>query len=149
MYFYQGFDYFDQLSHRNKITQCAKQIDYIRRQEYTHRGLFVNYIKEIGVDDKFIIDRLKKAVVNETKWCHYVYGDRIMGISKKSSEQYVKYLANGLISSLGIDEVHKDVTNPYSHLELASKQGGSRENFFETTVTSYDQAGSLSGWDDI
>ena len=149
LYFYQGFNYFDQLSHRNKITQCAKQIDYIRRQEYTHRGLFVNYIKEIGVDDKFIIDRLKKAVVNETKWCHYVYGDRIMGISKKSSEQYVKYLANSLLSSLGIDEVYKDVTNPYLHLELASKQGGSRENFFETTVTSYDQAGSLSGWDDI
>ena len=54
-----------------------------------------------------------------------------------------------MLSSLGIDEVYKDVANPYSHLELASKQGGSRENFFETTVTSYDQAGSLSGWDDI
>ena len=149
LYFYQGFNYFDQLSHRKKLTQCAKQIDYIRRQEYTHRGLFINIIKEVGVDKEFIIDRMKRAVANEIKWCHYVYGDRIMGISKKSSEQYVKYLANGLLSSLGIDEVHKDVTNPYSHLELASKQGGSKENFFETTVTSYDQAGSLKGWDDI
>ena len=41
------------------------------------------------------------------------------------------------------------VTNPYKHLETSSKQGGSRENFFETTVTSYDTAGSLSGWDEI
>ena len=149
LYFYQGFNYFDQLSHRNKITQCAKQIDYIRRQEYTHRGLFVNYIKEIGVDDKFIIDRLKKAVVNETKWCHYVYGDRIMGISKKSSEVYVKWLANGLANALGIPDIYENVENPYKHLELASKQGGTRENFFETTVTAYDQAGSLQGWDEV
>lgn len=149
LYFYQGFNYFDQLSHRNKLTQCAKQIDYIRRQEFVHRGLFINIIKDFGVDKEFIIDRMKRSVTNEIKWCHYVYGDRIMGISKKSSEQYVKYLANGLLTSLGIEEVYKDVINPYLHLELASKQGGSRENFFETTVTSYDQAGSLSGWDDL
>ena len=119
-------------------------------QEVTfHRGLFVNYIKEIGVDDKFIIDRLKKAVVNETKWCHYVYGDRIMGISKKSSEVYVKWLANGLANALGIPDIYENVENPYKHLELASKQGGTRENFFETTVTAYDQAGSLQGWDEV
>ena len=72
-----------------------------------------------------------------------------MGISKKSSEQYVKYLANGLLTALGIEAVYKDVKNPYLHLEMAAKQGGSKENFFETTVTSYDQAGSLKGWDDI
>lgn len=149
LYFYQGFNYFDQLAHRNKLTQCAKQIDYIRRQEYTHRGFFINILKEIGIDDVFISDRLKRAVANEIKWCHYVYGDRIMGISKKSSEQYVKFLANGLCDSLGISKLYESVENPYKHLELASKQGGSRENFFETTVTSYDTAGSLQGWDEI
>lgn len=147
LYFYQGFNYFDQLSHRNKLTQSAKQIDYIRRQEYTHRGLFVNIIKDFGVDKNFIVDRLKRAVANETKWCHYVYGDKIMGISKKSSEMYVKFLTNGICAALGIDDIYKDVVNPYLHLEVAAKQGGQRENFFETTVTSYDQAGSLSGWD--
>ena len=149
LYFYQGFNYFDQLAHRNKLTQCAKQIDYIRRQEFVHRGFFINIIKELGVDEALIRSMLTEAVKNEVKWCHYVYGDRIMGISKKSSDQYVKYLANGLCKSLGIDVLFDGVTNPYEHLELASKQGGSRENFFETTVTSYDHAGSLDGWDDI
>ena len=48
-----------------------------------------------------------------------------------------------------IPDIYENVENPYKHLELASKQGGSKENFFETTVTSYDQAGSLKGWDDI
>lgn len=149
LYFYQGFNYFDQLAHRNKLTQCAKQIDYIRRQEFVHRGFFINIIKEFGVDEKLISQMLSEAVKNEVKWCHEVYGDRILGISKKSSEQYVKYLANGLCKSLGIDDLYKDVSNPYLHLEMASKQGGTRENFFETTVTSYDHAGSLEGWDEI
>ena len=147
LYFYQGFNYFDQLAHRNKLTQCAKQIDYIRRQEYTHRGLFINILKELGVDQELIHQMLRDAVKNEIKWCHYVYGDRIMGISKKSSSEYVMFLANGLCASLGIELLYEDVQNPYKHLELASKQGGTRENFFETPVTSYDTAGSLSGWD--
>ena len=149
LYFYQGFNYFDQLAHRNKLTQCAKQIDYIRRQEFVHRGFFINILKEFGVDDKLISQMLLDAVKSEIKWCHYVYGDRIMGISKKSSEQYVKFLANGLCKSLGIDELFVGVQNPYVHLELASKQGGTRENFFETTVTSYDHAGSLDKWDEV
>lgn len=149
LYFYQGFNYFDQLAHRNKLVQCAKQIDYIRRQEFVHRGFFVNIIKEIGVDEVLIAEMMKEAVKNEIKWCHYVYGDKIMGINKKSSEQYVKYLANTLVGMLGMKPLYDNIENPYKHLEMASKQGGSRENFFESTVTSYDMAGSLSGWDDI
>lgn len=149
LYFYQGFNYFDQLSHRKKLVQCAKQIDYIRRQEYTHRGFFINILKDFGIDEELIVSMLKTAAKNEIKWCHYVYGDKIMGISKKSSEQYVKWSVNGLCDSLGIKRIYDNVENPYKHLEMAAKQGGSRENFFETTVTSYDQAGSLSGWDDI
>ncbi len=149
LYFYQGFNYFDQLAHRNKLVQCAKQIDYIRRQEFVHRGFFINIIKELGVDEDLISEMMKEAVKNEIKWCHYVYGDKIMGINKKSSEQYVKYLANNIVNMLGMKPLYDNVENPYKHLEMSSKQGGSRENFFETTVTSYDMAGSVSGWDDI
>lgn len=149
LYFYQGFNFFDQLSHRNKLVQCAKQIDFIRRDEHTHKGIFINILKEIGIDSDLIVHMFKEAVRNEIKWCHYVYGDRIMGISKKSSEQFVKWLANDCLNRLGIPNVYENVENPYKHLELSEKQGGVRENFFEQTVTSYDNAGSLPGWDQI
>ena len=149
LYFYQGFNFFDQLSHRNKLVQCAKQIDFIRRDEHTHKGIFINILKEIGIDSNLIIAMFKDAVRNEIKWCHYVYGDRIMGISKKSSEQFVKWLANDCLNRLGIPSIYENVDNPYKHLELSEKQGGVRENFFEQTVTSYDNAGSLEGWDQI
>lgn len=149
VFFYQGFNFFDQLAHRNKIIQSAKQIDFIRRDEFSHMGLFINIIKEIGVDKALITTMMKEAVRNEIKWNHNTYGDRLLGVSKKSSEQYGKWLGNDRLGRLGIDPIYPDVENPYQHLELAAKEGGSRENFFETTVTAYDTAGSLSGWDAI
>ena len=146
LYFYQGFNFFDQLAHRNRIVQSAKQIDYIRRDEYTHMGLFINMIKELGVDDELIIAMFKEAVEGEIEWCHHNYGNRILGITEKSSEQYVKYLANDRLARLGIDPIYEGIENPYQHLENASLSGGKRENFFESTVTSYIQADMLTGW---
>lgn len=149
LYFYQGFNFFDQLAHRNRIVQSAKQIDYIRRDEYTHMGLFINMIKELGVDDVLITEMFKEAVEGEIEWCHHNYGNRILGITERSSEDYVKYLANDRLARLGIDPIYEGVSNPYQHLENASLQGGKRENFFESTVTSYLQADALTGWDKI
>lgn len=148
-YFYQGFNYYDQLAHRGKLTGTAKQIDYIRRDEMVHRGLFVNIIKELGVDDELISAVMKWAFKQEESWNHKVYGDKILGMSKKSQTQYGKYLINDLAKLLGMGNIFEKVENPYLHLEQSSKEGGSRENFFETTVTSYDTAGSIDGWDDL
>ena len=70
-------------------------------------------------------------------------------MSKKSQTQYAKYLINGLLSYLGLEHLFENVENPYLHLEQTSQEGSVRENFFETTVTSYDTAGSIEGWDEI
>lgn len=148
-YFYQGFNYYDQLAHRGKLTGTAKQIDYIRRDERVHRGLFVNIIKELGVDEVLISKMLKWAFKQEETWNHKVYGDKILGMSKKSQTQYAKHLVNELATLLGMSDIYEEVDNPYLHLEQTAKEGGVRENFFETTVTSYDTAGSIDGWDDL
>jgi ribonucleotide reductase beta subunit family protein with ferritin-like domain len=148
LYFYQGFMLWDQLASRNKLTQSAKIIDYIRNDEMTHIGIFVNIIRELfnEEDKQMIIDMFKVAVEQEINWAHHVYGDNILGMSKKSSEQYVKFLANDRLSRVGIDPIYPEVTkNPYEHLE-----GKKRENFFETgAVTSYDRSESVGGWDDF
>lgn len=149
LYFYQGFNFFDQLAHRNKLVQAAKQIDYIRRDEFTHLGIFINIIKDIGVDHQLIKWMMEKAVANEIEWCHYVYGDRILGISKQSSELYVKWLANERLGRLGIEPLYPNINNPYQHLTESNREGGTRGNFFETSITSYDLADSLVGWDDL
>jgi len=148
IYFYQGFMFFDQLASRNKLVQTDKEIDYIRNDEMTHIGIFVNIIRELfsKEDEPMIIDMFKTAVNQEIEWAHHVYGDNILGISKKSSEEYVKYLANDRVALLGIDPIYPEVTkNPYSHLE-----GKKRENFFESgAVTSYDRSETVDGWGDF
>ena len=145
IYFYQGFMFFDQLASRNKLVQSSKIIDYIRNDEMTHIGIFVNIIKEeFSENDKqMIIDMFRVAVEHEIHWAHHVYGDRILGINKKSSEMYVKFLANDRLARIHIDPIYDNVENPYLHLESKN-----RENFFEAgAVTSYDRSESVSGWD--
>lgn len=148
IYFYQGFMFFDQLSSRNKLVQTSKQIDYIRNDEMTHIGIFTNIIRETFTeeDNELIITMVKDAVNHEIEWAHSVYGDKILGISTSSSEQYVKFLANDRMGRIGIEPLYPEVTtNPYAHLE-----GKKRENFFEAgAVTSYDRSESVEGWDDF
>lgn len=147
IYFYQGFMFFDQLASRNKLVQSAVMIDYIRNDELTHIGIFTHMIRELIPDDKkdFIIDMVKTAVEHETDWANFVYGDKILGISQKSSAQYVQYLANHRLAMLRLPAAYPAVglNNPYRHLD-EKKRG----NFFEASaITEYDRSESVSGWD--
>lgn len=148
-YFYQGFNYYEQLAHRGKLLGTSKQIEYIKRDELVHMGLFVNMIKELGVDDDLISEMMMWAFKEEEVWNHAVYGDGILGMSKKSETQYGKWLVNDRLARLGVAPIFELVEHPYLHLEQTEVEGSTRANFFETTVTSYDTAGSVDGWDDI
>lgn len=145
IYFYQGFMFFDQLASRNKLVQSDKIIDYIRNDEMTHIVIFVNIIKELfdESDNDMIREMFDQAVRQEIDWANHVYGNSILGISEKSSEQYIKFLANDRLSRIGLEPLYPEMTkNPYAHLE-----GDKRESFFESTVTSYDRSESVEGWE--
>lgn len=149
IYFYSGFNYFDQLSSRNKLIQTSKVIDYIRRDENTHVALFRNIIKEsydIKENKNIIYQVINEAVFQEIEWAHDNYGNDIMGISYNSSEAHLKWLANKRLQALGLAPLYIGFEkNPYQHLEEKS-----RENFFEAgAVTEYDRSESIQGWDDF
>lgn len=152
LYFYQGFDFFHQLAHRKKLVQTDKEITYIQTDENTHLAIFINIIKELGVDkyaDR-INEMMEQAVQHEIDWCHYTYGDDILGISKSSSEARVKILANKRLANLKLPELYSGVVDPYKHLDDAQSVGASRGNFFEAgAITSYDTSDSVSGWNDL
>jgi ribonucleoside-diphosphate reductase beta chain len=150
IYFYNGFNFFYQLASRNKIVNVAKMIKYIENDEVTHVS-FMNYlVREVfdfdnESDIAILRDTIMEATEAEIEWGMEVYGDKILGISKKSTEDYVKYLANQRAKVLGIGTIYKGFSkNPYAYLD-ADK----RENFFETTVTEYSQSSAVSGWDDF
>lgn len=150
VYFYNGFNFFEQLASRNKLIQTSKEIDYIKTDEGTHLALFLNIINEgeivdVKKDSKWIYEMFEEAVEQEIRWGKHVYGNNIMGISEASTEQYIRWIGNNRLNAMGLDKIFGDVSNPYRHLE-----GAKETNFFEAGgVTDYDRAESVSGWDDF
>jgi ribonucleoside-diphosphate reductase beta chain len=150
IYFYNGFQFFYQLASRNKTANVAKMIKYIENDEVTHVNMFANIIREmfdltIESDRNILIENITQAVEQEIEWGIEIYGDRILGISTESTENYIKYLANQRSKILGLGVIYKGYTkNPYEYLSAEK-----RENFFETKVTEYSRSEAVSGWDDF
>jgi len=150
IYFYNGFQFFYQLAARNKVANVAKMIKYIENDEVTHVNMFANIIREIfdfnNEEDKAILlENIVKAAEQEIEWGKEIYGDRILGISQESTENYVKYLVNQRTKLLGLGVVYKGFTkNPYEYLNAEK-----RENFFETKVTEYIRSEAVDGWDEF
>jgi ribonucleoside-diphosphate reductase beta chain len=151
LYFYNGFQFFYQLASRKKLVDVAKMIQYIENDEVTHVS-FMNYlIKEVfdlnaEEDRKILVDTITEAAESEIEWGIAIYGDNILGISSRSTEEYVKYLANQRAKVIGLGTIYRGYNNnPYKYLEKQDK----RENFFETTVTEYSQSSAVTGWDDF
>jgi ribonucleoside-diphosphate reductase beta chain len=149
IYFYQGFNFFDQLASRSKVVQFQKMIDYIRTDENSHVALFTKIIHEVmdtKEEQEMIYSILREATEQEITWSQETYGDNILGISLKSSDQFIKHLANQRCKGLRLDPLYPEVTsNPYSHLDVKA-----RGNFFETSgMTDYSQSAAVEGWDDF
>ncbi|AGH32083.1 ribonucleoside diphosphate reductase small subunit [Vibrio phage 11895-B1] len=148
IYFYEGFNLFDQLASRQKLVGTQKMIDYIRTDENSHVALFTKIIHETmdtSKEDTMINDILGKACEQEINWAQETYGDSILGVSKDSSEEFVKHLTNQRLKALRLPNMWDNVKNPYTHLDIKS-----RGNFFETSgMTDYSQSGAVGGWDDF
>ena len=150
LYFYNGFNFFYQLASRNKGVNLAKIIKYIENDEVTHVAFMSHLIKEeFDLNDEgdreIIRSTIMEAAEQEIAWGIEIYGNRILGISEKSTEAFVKYLANKLGKVSGLGVLYKGFTaNPYDYLSQEK-----RENFFETKVTEYSTSTAVSGWDDF
>jgi len=73
-------------------------------------------------------------------------------MNEQSIEDYTYYIANKRLKALGLEPIFPDRPNPYEHLERIADTGGEgnvKANFFEATVTSYNQASAVEGWDEI
>jgi ribonucleoside-diphosphate reductase beta chain len=148
IYFYIGFNFFYQLASRNKGVGLAKVIKYIENDEVTHVSLMSYLVRDLLISDedkKMLEEVIRAAVEQEIEWGIETYGDNILGVSKESTEQYVKYLANQRAKLVGLGTLYKGFnTNPYEHLNTRKK-----ENYFETNVTEYSQSTAVEGWDDF
>jgi len=155
LYFYNGFNFFYNLASRGKMLGTSEVIRYINRDEYTHCVIFKNILNDMltAEDEQWVYELFMVAVDQEIKWTNHILGNRILGVSNESTEQYTKFLANRRLQALGLNPLYPEaVRNPYTHLERladTSSEGTVKSNQFESTVTGYNQSTAVAGFEEF
>jgi len=156
IYFYSGFAYIYTLARSGKMLGSAQMIRFIQRDEVTHLVLFQNLINSLRKErpDLFteqlkneVIEMFKEAVRLESEWGKYITGGQVLGLTDAIIEQYIKYLADDRLTSVGFPKLY-NVANPIKWVDDFSKFNDQKTNFFEGTVANYSK-GSLSFDDDF
>ena len=157
IYFYMGFNFFHNLAARHLMIGTNDMIKYIRKDELTHVYLFQRLIKaamEVFPHSKERIYKMfDEAVKQEIKWMGHIIQDNILGMSQEATTEYLKWLANQRLKSIGLNPIYSgELKNRYSHLERIADESGDghvKSNFFDSTVTSYNTSNVLNGWEDF
>jgi len=151
IYFYSGFAYIYTLARSGKMLGSAQMIRFIQRDEVTHLVLFKNMINTLKRErpdlfskelEEEVYDMFKKAVELEVAWGQYITEGQILGLTNEIVEQYIQYLADDRLTSVGMQPLY-NVTNPIKWVDDFAKFNDQKTNFFEATVTNYSK-GSLS-----
>ncbi len=151
IYFYSGFAYIYTLARSGKMLGSAQMIRFIQRDEVTHLVLFQNLINTLRKEraDLFtkellddVYDMFRQAVELETQWGKYITQGQILGLTDDILEQYIQFLADDRLKSVGMDKIY-NVENPIKWVDDFAKFNDQKTNFFEGTVTNYSK-GSLS-----
>ncbi len=159
IYFYNGFIYFYNLASRMLMPGSADIFKMINRDELSHVRLYQKLMSEAMMifphSTEQIYEMFATTVEYECKWTNHIIGNDILGITEYSTEKYTKYLANMRLKAIGLEPLYTDEKynkSPYTHLERfgdTKKEGSTKANFFEATVTSYVMSSGVSGWDEI
>jgi len=151
IYFYSGFAYIYTLARSGKMLGSAQMIRFIQRDEVTHLVLFKNMINTLRKErpDLFtkelldeVYEMFRQAVDLESQWGKYITQGQILGLTDEIVEQYIQYLADDRLQSVGMDAIYH-VENPIKWVDDFAKFNDQKTNFFEGTVTNYSK-GSLS-----
>ncbi|HUH42943.1 MAG TPA: ribonucleotide-diphosphate reductase subunit beta [Sulfurimonas sp.] len=156
IYFYSGFAYIYTLARSGKMLGSAQMIRFIQRDEVTHLVLFQNLINSLRKEraDLFteklkaeVVEMFKEAVALEVAWGKYITGGQILGLTDGIIEQYIQYLADDRLASVGFTKIY-NVSNPIKWVDDFSKFNDQKTNFFEGTVANYSK-GSITFDDDF
>jgi ribonucleoside-diphosphate reductase subunit M2 len=88
---------------------------------------------------------LTEAVTIEQSFFKEALPVRLIGMNEKLMCQYVEFVADRLMVSLGFPK-HYNTSNPFDFMDLISLQG--KTNFFEKRVSDYQRAGVMTNKED-
>jgi ribonucleoside-diphosphate reductase beta chain len=148
-FFYSGFVMLLALS--EKIPGIAEQIQYTLRDESIHIKFGTGVLNQIRKEhsdvwdaklDEELTQYLKQAVDLEIAYAKDVLPVGILGLNSDMFIDYMQYIANRRLSSLGMSFRYDNDTNPFPWLSETIDLD-KQKNFFESKVTEYQNAGAL------
>lgn len=151
IFFYSGFVMILSFHRQNKMTGIGEQFQYILRDETIHLNFgidLINGIKEENPElwtadfQAHILDLIKQAVELEFKYAADCLPKGILGLSAPMFREYVQYIADRRLERIGLKPQYGS-KNPFPWMSETIDLG-KEKNFFETRVTEYQTAGSLT-----
>jgi ribonucleoside-diphosphate reductase beta chain len=150
-FFFSGFAMLLALGRQNKLQGVSDQIKYTLRDESLHIkfgtymiNTLISQYPEIWtktIQEEFV-DHIKKAVALETEYAKDVLPTGILGLNSSMFVDYMHYIGNRRLESIGLDYRFPSDQNPFPWLsEVVDTQA--MTNFFERRVREYQQSGSL------
>lgn len=135
------------LKKRSKMPGLTFSNELISRDEGLHTDfacLLFSHLKNRPSDD-VVSKIITEAVTIEQEFMTEALPVNLIGMNADLMKQYIEFVADRLLSSLGVDKVYK-VENPFDFMDLISLQG--KTNFFEKRVSEYQKANVMGSKDD-
>ena len=150
-WFYPNFAMILSLGRQNKLRGLCDQIAYTMRDETLHFSFGVYLINELKKEypevwtGKFqgeLIELMKEAVDIEVEYSKEILPNGILGVNAPMLVEYVRFLANDRLFSVGLNYVFPDSKNPFPWLGEA-QDSAAMTAFFEVRNKDYQNAGAL------
>lgn len=151
IFFYSGFAMILSFHRQNKMTGVGEQFQYILRDETIHLNFgidLINGIKEENPEiwtpqfQEHITHLIKEAVELEARYAEDCLPKGILGLNAPMFREYAKHIGDRRLERIGL-KAEYGAKNPFPWMSEAIDLG-KEKNFFETRVTEYQSAASLS-----
>lgn len=151
IFFYSGFVMILSFMRQNKMTGIGEQFQYILRDETIHLNFGIDLINGIKEENphlwspefqQHIVNRIKEAVELEYKYAEDCLPRGILGLSAPMFREYVQHIADRRLERIGLKAQYGS-KNPFPWMSETIDLG-KEKNFFETRVTEYQTAASLT-----
>jgi ribonucleoside-diphosphate reductase beta chain len=145
IWFFPNFALIMALGRQNKLIGLYDQIKYTIRDESLHVEFGIGLINKIKEDyplvwtKKFqqeLIDLMKQGVEIEKKYAEDILPNGILGVNSNMLSQYVEFLANDRLESVGLDFEFPNNKNPFPFLG-ETQDAEAMAAFFERREKNY------------
>jgi len=153
IFFYAGFAMMLAMKRQKKMVGIGEQFEYIMRDESLHLAFGCDLINTIVAENpdiwtedfqQEIITLIKEAVKLEQIYARDACPGGILGINAEEFSRYVEHIADRRLERIGLPAQYGE-ENPFPWMSQSTDLS-KEKNFFETRVTEYQNASSLS-WD--